>query len=83
VNAGEQLIAEGLERGLERGRAEGRAEGLRTAIATALTARGLVLSVAGRAKLEACADVAVLMRWLARAVTASSESEVLVGDVGH
>jgi hypothetical protein len=68
VNAAEQLI--------EQGRAEGRAEGVRAAIATALSARSLPLSELGRARLAACADVAVLTQWLTRAMAASSEAEV-------
>jgi predicted transposase/invertase (TIGR01784 family) len=73
MNMGERLI--------EQGRSEGLAAGLRTAIATALSARGLSLSEAGRAKLATCADADVLTRWLARAVTVSSENEVFVGEV--
>jgi predicted transposase/invertase (TIGR01784 family) len=68
MNAGEQLIA------------EGRVEGLRTAIETALSARGLSLSEAGRAKLASCADAGVLTRWLARAVTVGSEVDVFASE---
>ena len=84
MNAAEQLIeqgrAEGHERGREQGREEGReegrAEGLRVAIAAALSVRALRLSDLGRARLAACADVATLTEWLARAITASSEADV-------
>jgi predicted transposase/invertase (TIGR01784 family) len=72
MNAAEQLIEQGRLEGLERGRAEG----LRAAIATALSARSMALSDVGRARLASCADVATLTRWLASAVTASSEAEV-------
>ena len=59
--------------------AQGRVEGLRAAIATALSARSLALSEVGRARLAACGDEATLTRWLARAVTASSEGDVFGG----
>jgi len=88
MNAGEQLIAEGLERGRAEGRAEGRVAGiaegrteaLRTAIVTALSARGLSLSDAGREKLASCADADVLTHWLARAVTVNSEVEIFASE---
>jgi predicted transposase YdaD len=90
MNAGEQLIAQGRAEGEQKGRAEGeqkgraegeqkgRAEGLRAAIATALSARAIPLSEPGRAKLAECADGALLTQWLARAVTAASETDVFV-----
>jgi hypothetical protein len=76
VNAGEQLIAEGIERGIERGRTEG----LRAAIERVLVARALTLSEVGRARLAACTDSATLTRWLECAATASSEAEVFAGE---
>jgi hypothetical protein len=76
VNAGEQLIAEGIEHG----RAEGRAEGMRAAIERVLAARSLPLSEVGRARLASCVDAATLTRWLERAATATSEAEVFAGE---
>ena len=67
VNAAEQLI--------EQGRTEGLA-GLRAGITAALVARAVPLSEVGRARLASCADIAVLTRWLTRAVTAESEAAV-------
>ncbi len=67
VNAAEQLI--------EQGRTEGLA-GLRAGIAAALSARTVVLSEMGRARLASCTDIATLTRWLTRAVTATSEAAV-------
>jgi hypothetical protein len=71
VNAAEQLIEQGRAEGLERGR-----EGLRAGILAALTARAVVLSEVGRARIASCADVATLTRWLTRAVTATSEAAI-------
>lgn len=75
VNAAEQLIEQGRAEGLERGR-----EGLRAAIATALSARSVPVSTLGGARIASCTDVDVLTRWLARAVTASTEAEVFAND---
>jgi predicted transposase/invertase (TIGR01784 family) len=76
VNAGEQLIAEGIAKGIERGRTEG----LRAAIERVLAARSVILSEVGRTRLAACADSATLTRWLERAATAASEAEVFAGE---
>jgi hypothetical protein len=67
VNAAEQLMEQGEQRGLRR------------AIAAALSARSVALSEVGRARLASCSDVAVLTRWVTRAVTAASEAEVFGG----
>lgn len=73
-------LAEGRARGLAEGRAEGRAEGeakgKRNAILAFLKARGVTLSAEARAVLDACTDSAKLDRWIIRAATASSASEV-------
>jgi hypothetical protein len=73
MNAGEQLIQQGIQRG--------EARALRGAIVSVLAARGLGCSEASKAKLAACEDGALLTRWLTRAATASSEAEVF-GDAG-
>ena len=75
VNAAEQLI----EQGRTEGRAEGRVEGLRAGVAAALVARAVPLSELGRARLASCTDIAMLTRWLTRAVTAASEAAVFGG----
>ena len=75
MNAAEQLI--------EQGRTEGEIKGLRTAIAGVLETRRLVLSEVGRARLTSSADVAMLTRWLQRAVTASSEAQVFANSDAH
>jgi predicted transposase YdaD len=80
MNAGEQLIEQGRAEGERKGRAEGerkgRADGLRFAIAAAFEARAMPFSEEGRARLEACADLEMLMRWSAAAVTAASEADL-------
>jgi hypothetical protein len=76
VNAGEQLIAEGIERGIERGKAEG----LRAGIERVLGVRSIPLSEIGRARVAACTDVALLTRWLGQAATAATESDVFAGE---
>ena len=76
MNAAEQLIAEGERRGEQRGEQKG----LRAAIVTALEARSVPLSEVGRARVASCTDVATLTRWLARAVTASSEADVFASE---
>jgi predicted transposase YdaD len=85
---------EGLEQGRAEGRAEGRvegrvegleqgrAEGLRTAIGGVLAMRHIPVSAAGRARLAACGDVATLMRWHAKALTAASEADLFSGEDG-
>ncbi len=75
MNAGEQLIAQGLVAG----RAEGRVDGLRDALTHVLAARRLTLSEQGHVRLTSCTSVAVLTAWLERAATAGSEAEVFAG----
>jgi hypothetical protein len=45
-----------------------------------MAARGLPLSEPGRARIAACADVDVLTRLHARAVTAATEADVFASD---
>ena len=71
MNAGDQLIAEGIERG--------RAEGLRAAIEQVLGVRSVPLSEVGRARITACTDVTLLTRWLRQAATAAAEADVFTG----
>lgn len=58
--------------GIEKGRAAGKAESL----LAVLTARGLAPSATIRAQIDTCTDVALLDRWLTRAVHASTLDEV-------
>ena len=77
VNAAEQLIQQGLQQGLEKGRVA-----LRSAITTILSVRDVPLSASGQEKLASCGDLDTLTRWLARAGTAPSESEVFGNEEG-
>jgi hypothetical protein len=76
MNAAEHLIAQGRAEGERTGLERGRLDGLRSAIEAALAARGVALSAVGRARLVACGDAAMLSAWVARAVVASSETDV-------
>ena len=58
--------------------ADGRAEGKRQALLVVLHGRGLAVTAEERGTIEGCADPATLDRWLAKAGTAASASEVLV-----
>lgn len=66
----------GLEEGIERGIEKGIEKGLRQSIALALSARGLKLSAAHRARLDAEARAEVLQAWLTRAVTVARVADV-------
>ena len=65
--------AEGLAAGMARGKAEGKAEG----ILTMMRARGLPVSDSVRTRVLSCNDLGLLDRWLVRAATAASDSDVL------
>jgi predicted transposase/invertase (TIGR01784 family) len=73
----ERLIAEGEARGEARGEAKWRAEGRANAVLAVLTARGLVVPDAIRARILSCTDIPTLDAWIARAATASSATEVV------
>ncbi|WP_073561366.1 Rpn family recombination-promoting nuclease/putative transposase [Archangium sp. Cb G35] len=69
---GEQLIERGRRKGLKQGLALGRAEGL----LRILVARGLLVDEQARQRVLTCMDLATLNKWLDRAVTATTLSEV-------
>ncbi|WNG57916.1 Rpn family recombination-promoting nuclease/putative transposase [Archangium gephyra] len=69
---GEQLIERGRRKGLKQGLALGRAEGL----LRILVARGLLVDEQSRQRVLTCMDLATLNKWLDRAVTATTLSEV-------
>jgi hypothetical protein len=70
---GEQLVERGHRRGLKQGLALGLAQGLLRILAT----RGLPVDEPARQRILTCMDVAVLEKWLDRALTATTLSEVL------
>ncbi len=59
------------------GEADGKAEGRRTSLLAFLDGRGLVASPEARVRIEACSDVALLDRWIARAAACASVDELL------
>lgn len=73
---GRHVFALGEARGEARGKAEGEAHG----ILTVLRGRGLTVSDALEARILACTDLAVLDRWLLRAIRIERADEVLTED---
>jgi hypothetical protein len=75
-----RLLIERVFREIDRVKAEGKAEGrLESAVASLLAVletRGLALSAAQRAQVDACPDWETMLRWTQRAVTASNADEI-------
>jgi predicted transposase YdaD len=69
--------AEGEARGKAEGEARGRAEGEAAALLKILTRRGLTVTAEQRRCIMGCTDVAMLERWLDRALSVSSVAELL------
>ena len=69
----EDLVKFGEDRGYERGRLEEERATLRRVLAL----RKLTLKADGEARIDACADLATLQRWLDQAVLAASADEAL------
>jgi predicted transposase YdaD len=67
LTIGEQL----MERGRVKGHADGKAEGKAEGVLAVLAARGLAVSEEQRARVLACADLAILDGWLRTAATCS------------
>ena len=74
---GEELIEQGRLKGLEQGRQQGRALGRAEDVLQILAVRGWLVSEEARQRILTCTDMSLLDRWFARALTASSLSEVL------
>jgi hypothetical protein len=66
--------------GKAEGRAEGHAEGLRAALYGLASSRGIMFSDASRARIDGCSDVERLTRWVVRAASATSDTELFDGD---
>src|SRR5262249_31105521 len=73
----QQLIEEGLSEGRREGQLEGRLTATRASLRRVLARRQLTPSQDDDARIEACTDLATLERWLDRAITAVSVSDVL------
>jgi len=69
--------AEGEAQGVVRGKIEGEVQGLRTAIVEVLRRRQIPIDEPAQNQLAAITDAPTLMRFLNRAVTASTLEEVL------
>ena len=70
-------IPEFREAVLEAGREEGRQVEARAALRRVLALRKLPLSQADEARIDACADLGTLERWLDQAVSAESTADAL------
>ncbi|MFO0609060.1 MAG: hypothetical protein U0324_38190 [Polyangiales bacterium] len=68
---------EGIKEGIKEGVDAGRLAALRHAVLAVLTARGIAVDDAARARVEAANDAAVLDRWLAAAATAATAGDAL------
>jgi hypothetical protein len=73
----QRLQQEGRQKGWQEGRQEGRLTEARSALRRVLAGRQLTPSKDDGARIEACTDLATLERWLDRAITAASVSDVL------
>jgi hypothetical protein len=65
------------QQGQQEGRLEGLLTGTRDSLRRVLAGRQLTPSKDDDARIEACTDLATLERWLDRAITAASVSDVL------
>jgi hypothetical protein len=73
---GQRFFDEDMQRSFEKGEAKGKAEGKAEGVLAVLEARGLPLSVDERERIQNCTDLAVLDRWLHRAVTVTTAREL-------
>ena len=68
---------EGKAEGKLEGKLEGEAKGKAAAILAVLHARGFAVSERTHTQVLGCTDVSTLDRWLVRAATAASETDIL------
>jgi hypothetical protein len=73
----EQVNKEARDAGLLAGRLEGRLDEARSALRRVLAHWGLSLSAEEDARIETCAELATLERWLDQAIEAASAAEAL------
>ena len=72
----DDFLERGYQRWLAEERERGQAQALRNALHTILNARGLEPGPAEVERMASCRDLALLERWIARAVTAPTAAEV-------
>ncbi|MFO0604330.1 MAG: hypothetical protein U0324_14200 [Polyangiales bacterium] len=78
MDEGEKIgIEKGKQIGIETGEKIGATKAAAEALLRVLTARGLAVTEAERARVLACADLATLEGWITRAVTLPTVAEVL------
>ena len=77
MTAGEKLLERGHERGRAEGKLEGKLEGEIASVLLVFEARGIPVSDAQRARIQACRDAETLTRWLVAAATAESAEAAL------
>jgi hypothetical protein len=78
----EKLVEQGRIEGRDEGRDEGRLLEAREALRRVLTARKLIPGPADDARIETCADLAMLHRWFDQAMAATTISEALAEGAG-
>jgi hypothetical protein len=71
------VYQQGFEKGLEMALEKGRFEEARSTLLRILAMRNLTLTEEDRARIEACADLSTLHRWLDEAVDATSAADAL------
>lgn len=76
VNEVVMTVAEQLEK---KGKEIGRREGQAKAVLAVLAARGIAVPATIRKRILACTDLAVLDKWVARAVTVSKAADLVEG----
>jgi PD-(D/E)XK nuclease family transposase len=76
IQQAEELAAAKKAEGLVEGEAKGLVKGEAKAILAFLSARGIAVSSEARARIEACTELAILDRWIARAATAASVEDI-------
>jgi hypothetical protein len=73
----QQLIDKGLSEGRQEGQLEGQLTATRASLRRVLARRQLTPSKDDDARIDACTDLTTLERWLDRAITTASVSDVL------
>lgn len=84
----DDVRSEGKAEGKTEGKAEGKAEGmtegeliaLRGAVLAVLDGRGLLVDAAAQARIEQCAEPALLRNWLRRAAVAAAATDIFDSD---
>ncbi|WP_394821197.1 hypothetical protein [Pendulispora albinea] len=76
AEATEKGMEKGIEKGMEKGMEKGQATGQAKAVVAVLEARQIHVPDDARDRILACSDLAVLERWVRRAVTVASVDEL-------